>query len=171
MLILIKDMKQLKFSALMDIYTESNYRKAAAEHPDLSVNEALFLVESDFYHYLKYDFFPVSESYYAIWEEKGKWVSSLRMEPYMDGMLLAGLETHPGQRAKGFAGLLIKHTLEQLPPDIKVYSHVDKDNLASLKAHSRCGFVNFLPYAAYIDGHVDDRSVTMLYAGGQGKRC
>lgn len=171
MLILIKDMKQLKFSALMDIYMESNYRKAAAEHPDLSVNEALFLIENDFYHYLKYVFFPASEAYYAIWEEQGQWVSALRMEPYTDGMLLTGLETHPDHRTKGFAGMLIQHTLEQLPPGTKVYSHIDKANLASLKTHSRFGFVKLLTFAAYIDGRVDDRSVTMLYTRGQGKRC
>ncbi len=157
MLILAQSLRELQFSRLMEVYIEGNLEKA---EDGLSLLEA----EQAFYQYLKEDFFTASGAVYYIWAEQGRYVSALRLEPYKDGLLLEGLETAPDQRRKGYAGALIRGMLavEKVRP---IYSHVHKNNTASLKVHEGCGFRRVAECAAYIDGSVNDRACTMKLEG------
>ena len=98
---------------------------------------------------------------YALWVENGKYVSALRLEPYEDGLLLEALETIPSQRRKRYAQQLIRAVQAQFPQ--KIYSHISKKNTASLMVHQKCGFVQILDYAKYIDGSFVRTAVTLRY--------
>ena len=161
MLRIFTSSRDLRFGALMDVYAESNEEKAN-ERPDLPRGFALELAEQDFRQYLNEVFFPTSGAILALWEMQGKYVCALRLEPYKDGFLLAGLETHPDQRKKGYAATLIA-AVQQRMESVKIYSHVNKRNVASLKTHEKCGFRVISDRAVYINGSVDSRCYTFLY--------
>jgi len=94
----------------------------------------------------------------------GRYVSALRLEPYRDGLLLEALETAPEQRRKGFAAALIRAVQCFLEGKTKLYSHVDKRNLSSLKVHEKCGFriVSEQGYD-YLHQEADDRDFGLEY--------
>lgn len=164
MLILAHSLRDLRFGELMMVYTDSN-REAASDRPSLPDAFALQLAEQDMYQYMKDVFFTTSGSLCAIWEEQGRYVSALRLEPYRDGFLLEALETAPDCRKKGYAASLIRAVQRYLTTQggTKLYSHVDKRNQASLKTHESCGFSVISDRAVYIDGSVDYRCCTMCY--------
>ncbi len=151
MLLTVTRLKDLSFSMLMEVYMEGNREKGD-----------VLRAEQDFYQYLREVFFPTEGALYCIWEEKGCYVSALRLEPYRDGWLLAALETAPQARQKGYAGKLIR-AVQQMYPDKKLYSHVSKRNLPSLKTHEKCGFQKILDHAVYADGSVLRSSVTLCW--------
>lgn len=153
MLLVAKSLKELNFTALMEVYIEGNLEKA---------EEGLTLLqaEQEFYGYLQDVFFAVPGAVYCIWEESGEYVSALRLEPYKDGWLLEALETAPRQRRQGYAERLICQVL-QLPEYNKIYSHVHKKNLPSLRIHGKCGFCRISERAVYIDGSVNHNACTM----------
>ena len=161
MLILVTSLRQLRFGELMEVYADSNEEKAT-DWPNLPHGYALTLAEQDFRQYLDEVFFKTDGALCAVWEESGKYVSVLRLEPYRDGLLLEGLETHPEQRKKGYAGMLISAVQQHLGP-VKIYSHVSKRNLASLRTHEKCGFAKISDHAVYINGSVDYRCCTLIY--------
>lgn len=150
MLFIARSMKELNFSQLMAVYAESNGQK----------EEGMLAAEQDFYQYLRESFFKTPGAYYAVWLSEGKYVSAFRMEPYKDGVLLEGLETVPNQRRKGFAQMLM---CAVLPREKKVYSHVSKRNIPSLKVHEKCGFRRISEQAVYIDGSVDGKCCTLCF--------
>lgn len=152
MLYLAKSLQQLQFGKLMDVYTESNAEKAE--------DAGLLQAEQDFYQYLRDCFFATPGAVYAIWQEQGAYMSALRLEPYKDGLLLAALETAPQHRRKGYACRLIRAVLTEFAGN-KIYSHVSKQNLPSLAVHEICGFKKISDSAAYIDGSVNRRAVTL----------
>lgn len=164
MLILAHSLGELRFPELMELYADSN-REAAADWPDLPPLFALELAERDHRQYLQGVFFRTPGAMMAVWETQGSYVSALRLEPYRDGLLLAGLETAPAHRKKGYAGILIRavqtHLRQQGP--VKLYSHVSKRNTASLRTHESCGFRQIADGAVFINGSVDYRSNTLLY--------
>ena len=104
MLIIAKSFKELSFSKLMEVYLEGNLENGNELWPELSEGEQLIYAEQEFYQYLTKVFFPTHQAVYAIWEEKGKYVSALRLEPFKDGLLIEALETAPEERQKGYAG-------------------------------------------------------------------
>ena len=157
-------LKDVSFSQLMRVYEEGNRENAREFWPDLDENQALIRAEQEFYQYLKQVFFTTENARYCIWTEKGRYISALRLEPYRDGLLLEALETEPGERRKGYAAKLIRGVQEQLPGD-KIYSHVSKRNLASLRTHERCGFRIIADNAVYADGSVTNRSYTLCWEG------
>ena len=157
MLLIMKRLEELDFSALMDVYIEGNLEKAE-EYGD----GGLLRAEWEFRDYLREDFFRQRNAFYAVWEEKGKYVSALRLEPHKDGWLLEALETAPDRRRKGYAKMLIGAVLELMGQTI-VYSHVSKRNEASLRTHYACGFRKHLDYVVYLDGSVSRRAVTLKY--------
>ena len=161
MLILATSLRQLRFGELMEVYADSNAEKAT-DWPNLPSGYALTLAEQDFRQYLQEVFFPTPDAICAIWEENGKYISALRLEPYKDGLLLEGLETHPAHRKKGHAAALIA-AVQQHFGTAKIYSHVNKRNIASLKTHEKCGFKQISDHAVYINGNVDYRCCTLLY--------
>ena len=146
MLYMARSLGELNFSQLMEVYIEGT--------------QGLLQAEQDFYQYLREVFFATPDDVYAIWQENGRYVSALRLEPYKDGLLLAALETAPEHRRKGYAEALIRSIL---PDSGKVYSHVHKRNRPSLRLHEKCGFRRISETAAYLDGSVNDRCCTLCY--------
>lgn len=162
MLIIAGKLKEISFSSLMAVYEEGNREKAAQEWPDQPPEFALQMAEQDFYRYLRESFFTTSGAAYAFWEVNGKYVSALRLEPYRDGLLLEALETAPDERRKGYAEALLCAVLDRVG-DKKVYSHVHKQNVPSLRIHEKCGFLRIQEFAAYIDGSVNGRCCTFCH--------
>ncbi len=163
MLKIAVSMKDLSFSRLMEVYREGNLENGAERWPELSEDRQLLLAEQDVYDYLHETFFRTRGASYAIWEEEGKYRSALRLEPYRDGFLLEALETDPGDRRKGYAEKLIR-AVQHRTGGTKIYSHVHKSNVPSLKLHEKCGFRRTMEYAAYIDGSFNHRCCTMVYS-------
>ena len=162
MLIVAKNLRELTFGKLMDVYQEGNLENGQERWPEEPVGRQIALAEEDFYSYLQQVFFKIEGAIYLIWEEKGKYVCALRLEPYRDELLLTALETHPQMRKRGFAEKLVKAALEYAG-DIAVYSHVSKKNIPSLRTHEKCGFEKILDYAVYADGSVNDRCYTLRH--------
>ena len=162
MLILARSIRDLSFSRLMEVYTEGNLENAEEFYPDLPEGQKLMQAEQDFYQYLNEVFFRTSGAVYAIWEEQGAYVSALRLEPYRDGRLLEALETAPSRRRQGYGVQLIKAVQEQFSNQ-RIYSHVGKKNVASLRVHEKCGFRRISEHAAYIDGSVNQRACTLSW--------
>lgn len=165
MLKIIYSMRQLSFSQLMEVYEESNILNGQEKYPNASTNVQIREAEQDFYQYLSEIFFCQSNSFYGIWMEGEKYISALRIEPYLDGLLLCALETLPNARRNGYACLLIASVLRYLTEQGSgtLYSHVSKRNTASLNAHLKCGFQVVKDYAVYSDGSVLPGSYTLAY--------
>ena len=89
----------------------------------------------------------------------------MRLEPYEDGLLIEALETRPDCRRKGYATDLINATISYLRAGgpYKIYSHVQKDNGASLLVHYKCGFSILSENAMYIDGTYHNDAFTLVY--------
>ena len=163
MLILVHSLRDLRFGELMEVYADSN-REKAKDWPNLPPMFALQLAEQDHREYLRDVFFRTPGAVLAVWEEDGIYVSALRLEPYKDGLLLNALETAPIHRKKGYAAGLIRAVQENLG-NVKIYSHVNKRNIPSLKTHEACGFRVISDCAVFLSGSVDYRSCTLLYEG------
>ena len=159
MLCLARKSKELNFSQLMEVYGEGNRENGVRLWPDLSENQQILRAEQDFIAYLREDFFWVEDAYYAIWEEDGRYLSALRLEPFEDGLLLEALETRPDCRGRGYATKLLQAVLAQ--ESRTIYSHVEKKNTASLRTHEKCGFVKISDCARYIDGSVSAGAFTL----------
>ena len=164
MLKMIHNMKEISFPALMEVYGETNGKTGREEWPDLPEGFALQQAEQDFYQYLRDVFFKTEGAFYALWEAEGKVVSALRAEPYRDGLLLEALETHPSERRKGYGRALLQGVVAHTA-GIKLYSHIEKRNEASMQLHTSCGFVKAEDFAVYIDGSVNYRGSTYCYRG------
>lgn len=165
MLVLAKSIKELDFRLLMEVYQQENEKRAEDEWANLPRGFALEMAEQNFHRYLTHIFFPTPGSVYAMWEIDGRYVSALRLEPYKDGLLLEGLETAPEERKKGYAAALIRFIQQMLKQQgsFKLYSHVEKKNLASLRTHQACGFQEISDHAVFIDGSVNYRACTLCY--------
>ena len=152
MLSIARNLGQLSFGKLMEVYLEANQEHGAELAPEETEERQLQLSEEDFYTYLHDSFFKKPDAVYCIWEEAGNYVSALRLEPYRDGLLLEALETAPKRRRQGYATRLMNAVLFTLSEQgsVCVYSHVSKKNIPSLKTHQHCGFQIILDYAAYI---------------------
>ena len=155
----------IDFAKLMDLYAEGNRENARYHYPNDDAYVGVLKVEQDFYQYLREVFFRVEGAVYAVWVEKGMYISALRLEPYGDGLLLEALETHPKYRRKGYAKKLIEAVLLGLKDKgiTAVYSHINKRNVASLQTHITCGFQRISERATYIDGSVTHASCTMAF--------
>ncbi len=166
MLKIFHNMNSLDFGALMEVYAETNRISGQTCYAKLPHSEQLLCAEQDFYAYLHDCFFCQRGAFYAVWIAEGAYVSALRIEPYTDGLLLAGLETAPNARRRGYASALIKAVLAYLrdKPCIRLYSHVAKNNAASLAAHKSCGFQLVSDHASLIDGSVLRSACTVCYS-------
>lgn len=154
---------ELNFDKLMQIYAEAIEENGREFYPNVDRFESILRARDDFYQYLREVFFPVRGAFYAILVEDGVYMSALRMEPYRDGLLLEAVETAPQYRKKGYATVLLKHVLGSLGRS-RVYSHVSKNNLASIRLHTSCGFEKVSDSAAYIDGSVSTRACTFCFS-------
>ena len=165
MFCIARNLGQLSFGKLMEVYREANQEHGAEVAPGEPEERQIALSEQDFFAYLHDSFFTRPDAVYCILEQDKRYVSALRLEPYMDGLLLEALETAPNQRQKGYAVQLIQSAQQMLEQQgsVRIYSHVSKKNLPSLKTHFHCGFEVYQHYAAYIDGSVNDRAYTLRY--------
>lgn len=161
-LIIANRLGELSFGKLMEVYSEGNLEKGQELWPDEPEGRQMALAEQEFYQYLQQVFFRTPDARYLILEESGRYLSALRLEPYRDGLLLAALETAPEYRNKGYGAQLVQAALESVGA-MKVYSHVEKGNTASLRVHEKCGFSRVLEHAVYADGSVDDRCCTLCH--------
>ena len=161
-LIIARSLRDIAFGKLMDVYAEGNLENGQDLWPDEPESRQTALAEQEFYQYLQQVFFKTEGAQYLIWEEKGRYASALRLEPYRDGLLLEALETAPHLRRKGFAEKLIRAAQKNVKGE-KIYSHVHKRNVPSLRIHEKCGFMKVLDFAVYADGSVNDRCATLLY--------
>lgn len=155
-------LSHIRFGQLMQVYAEGVEDNGKEFYPDLSENQQILRAEQDFYAYLQTGFFSQPGDLYCIWEEKGEYVSALRLQRYQDGLLLEALETHPNHRRRGYACRLIRAVLEELHPE-KLYSHIGHRNLASQATHLKCGFRKISDHARYADGSVNSHCGTYLY--------
>lgn len=164
MLRMIYSMKGLDLGQLMTVYTESNRENGKTFYPYLSANEQLLQVEQDLFSYIR-EFFRNDQTFYAVWAPEGRYAAALRMEPYLDGLLLEALETAPEARGKGYATALVEAVIAKLREhgSIPVYAHVSKKNPASLKVHRNCGFEIVKDHAAFVDGSVSNDTCTLCY--------
>jgi len=160
MLRIARSITELNFTHLMEVYAESNRENGEEFYPEMPEGQRLLQTEQDFYQYLRESFFKTQGAYYALWVEKGVYVSALRIEPYKDGVLLEALETAPEHRRKGYAKQMVTAVLAG---EKKVYSHVGKRNLPSLRVHEACGFCRISEQAVYIDGSVNAKCCTLCF--------
>lgn len=163
MLRIIRSVGELNFYGLMQIYEESNQAHAREDYP--GCDDGLLQVQMDVYAYLRDVFFRISGAKCCVWEENGRAVCALRLEPYQDGLLLTALETHPEFRRKGFAKKLITAVLETV--NEPVYSHISRGNFASIAVHGQCGFVKRKDTAVLLDGTVTAKMDTYVKVGDQ----
>ena len=166
MLIIARTLAELDFPQLMNIYIEANREHGEDLWPEKSEEEQILLSEQDFHTFLQERFFTKAGALCMIWSIQGSYVSALRLEPYRDGYLMEALETSPDERRKGYACDLIAAMQEWIgkKDTEKVYSHVSKRNIPSLKTHLHCGFEIIMDYSVYSDGTHNDRAYTMCYS-------
>jgi len=155
---------EVRFDDLMEVYSQSN-QEAAARMCNIPPAFALEMAEQDFCQYLREVFFQTPGAIYIILEDDDRYVSAARLEPYRDGLLLAGLETRPSARKRGYATQLLQGIQKYLTKlgGKRLYSHVHKKNIPSLRLHEKLGFREISDMAVYLDGSVDNHSVTLCY--------
>lgn len=141
MLKLVTKCRELDFSRLAAVY-EENIRDLGEFYNDTC------------------DFLSRPETAYAIWIEDDQYVAALRIEPYKDGSLIAGLETAPSLRCRGHAKALLLEVVTYFSGK-KLYSHVSMKNAASLAVHRACGFEKFHDGAILLDGSACSNFVTL----------
>ena len=162
MLCLAHRLKDIDIGALWDLYRDALQNNAQELYSNESRGYALLLAEGDFYEYLRSSFFATEGAVYAFWKENNRYLSGLRLEPYRDGLLIEALETDPGHRRMGYGKLLMQAVLVQYAGNT-IYSHIHKQNTASLQLHFSCGFHRVSDQAVYIDGSVNDRCYTLAW--------
>ncbi len=162
MLKIVNRMNDFSFGKLMEVYEEGNLENGQDMWPDEPEGRQIALAEQEFYSYLQQVFFKTEGAVYLIWEEQGVYVSALRLEPYQDGLLLEALETAPRYRNMGYGVRLVSAAVAYANGK-KIYSHVSRKNIPSLRTHEKCGFVKVSDHALYADGSVDDRCCTLCH--------
>ena len=106
--------------------------------------------------YLQYDFFCRPRAVVCLWLEAEEAVSALRLDPWKDGLLLAGLETAPAYRRRGYAQALLLAVCSYLTEQgsAVLYSHIDHRNIPSIRVHEKSGFRKISDTARLLDGTV-----------------
>lgn len=160
MLKIIGSADQLPYGPIMDIYECSNRENGKRNYPRLAGPEQLLLSEQDFYAYLQ-NILNENLGMIAIWSAQNRAVAALRLEKYRDGLLLAGIETAPAERRKGYAASLV-HAVVKHFPNCKIYSHIFNENRASTDLHIKCGFKKISDKAVLLDGSTTNEASTYL---------
>ena len=133
---------------------------------DLDIEKLMLLYSGDdeLLRYLQDTFFDGGASCYVILDDGVRYLSALRLEPYKDGLLLSGFQTHPDFRNRGYGTMLLERVVKLFSVDgMNIYSHIHNRNGASLKLHSRCGFKKLSDAAVLLDGTVTSQYITMVY--------
>lgn len=160
MLLIARKITDLSYDKLMTVYSETVSETAKQQFSREPEYYALQLAEQDWYQYLKDCFFTTKNAFAAVWIVDGKYVSIFRAEPYMDGVLIAGLETSPEARGKGYATALLTAALAHMNGSI--YSHIRKNNAVSIRVHEKCGFQKVMDTAWCLDGSFSSKMGTWV---------
>lgn len=132
------------FSALMRVYIEGNEDNAGYFYPDKPLSEGIKLAENDFRKFLD-SFFAKEGNRYFVLDNDGEFLSALRLRTFEGFYYLEALETAPCHRRKGYAVSLISQVCEYLGletgKEVVIRDCVSKNNIASLGAHRKAGFV------------------------------
>lgn len=163
MLKIIQSVSEVDFQQLCNIYEEYFAQDLIDCHSEVSAF-ALLQKQQEFYCFLL-EFLKADGSIYAVWIDDGRYCSALRLEKYLDGYLLTGLETATDMRRRGYASNLIKSVIEYCDANARlpIYSHISNNNVPSVKVHKNNGFCAIKDIAVYLDGSVDHRSKTYCY--------
>lgn len=166
MLKIVRSIRELDMDQMSKVYIESIAQKGAQDYPQLCADLQFLYAFQDLYSYLR-EYFRHPRSAYAIWTLDGCYICALRLEEYRDGYLITALETRPDERNRGYAGELLRCVVEYASNEfcLPLYSHIDTSNFASLAVHKKAGFRLLHHYAAYLDGSVDHKSVTLSFPG------
>lgn len=164
MLKIFRNIGQLDFRQLMDVYEETNYLTGKKEYPRKPENLQILYAEQDFYGYLEI-FFADPQACYAVWVVDGVYKAALRLEQHCDGVLITALEVPRSARHAGFATSLVQAVQAYCRDNAAgpLYSHVAKGNLPSLNLHKKCGFQVIAETAEFLDGTVHSDHVTLYY--------
>ena len=160
MLEYIFDIKSLPFMEICQVYEQS--LACGLEHENSGETARYWKEENDLYLQLQ-DFFANRDSRMAVWRTVDGIQAALRLEHHRDGLLLFALETRPDSRRKGFASSLVEQVLADLDAGEIIYSHVRKDNSASMQLHFKCGFTVHSDVGRLLDGSVSNAYVTLKY--------
>lgn len=165
MLLIAHSLKELSFDKLMELYKSDNLERASKEYPNLSPYRGLERIEDEFYSYLQDGFFRQRGARYFILMEEDRYISAMRIEPYLDGVLINALETALDYRRQGYGELLFRQSLSLLNNEGagKVYSHIYRNNKASSNLHKKCGFTLAYPYARFLDGTTSSAADTYVH--------
>jgi len=165
MMQIFDNLSQVQYSELMDVYEESNILAGLENYPGEDKYTSRMLAEQDYYQYLSQVFFHISGSYLVVWMEQGRYISALRLEPYQDGLLIAGIETAPAYRRRGYARRLLTETVSCFTDQRHaiLYAHIFKDNKASISLHETCGFCKFADKATFLDGTMSTQAYTYYF--------
>ena len=163
MLQIIRDFRKLNMGQLSRLYEEEIQFNGAKNYPYLDQNRQILESEQDAYAYYR-EFLSQSDAFFAVWLEDQHYQCGMRVEPYRDGVLITGLETHPSCRCSGYASMLMEQTRDYLLDNgvTKIYSHIRNDNLPSIRVHRKCGFIKIQDTASFLDHSADIHSGTYL---------
>lgn len=158
----IKNMRELNFGALMEVYKDNPEIYGIADGTDRNAENS-FQTQQMFYHYLRDVFFRDPRAFYAVWDAERGYLAALRIEPYRDGVLIEALETAPEARGTGVASALLKALLVECRKLQfgKIYAHIRKDNAISLHLHQKCGFSIISESAVLVDGSFSSEYYTL----------
>jgi len=169
MLIEFSEMKENEMYRLAhEIYAEASLAIAKEKCPEQEdLSESIREEEDYFVGFLK-RFMEKEKNRYYVWEVDGKWVSALRLTELDGFCYLEALETAPEHRRKGYAASLIGEVLAALKTRgrVTIRSNVNKNNVASLATHKKCGFKIELENGVNcLTGEVRESVYGMIYEG------
>ncbi len=157
---------------LMHIYAQSNRENIAHFFPDCTdETQGMKMVETEFTAYIKNEFFAGEGNAYYVLEVGGAWVSALRLHSMKDFYYMEALETAPEFRNMGYGSKLLSELLCALKAKgaFVLRDNVDKENVASLALHKKCGFKIAEGEAFdYLSNEPDPYSFGMIYSYSMG---
>ena len=121
------------------------------------------LAEEDFYRYLSQVIFRSPGAFTPSGRKTGGMSAPCVWNRTGTGFYWKRWRLPPEQRRKGFAAALIRAVQCFLDGKTKLYSHVDKRNLSSLKVHEKCGFRRVADFAVCVDGSVNQKMYTLCW--------
>lgn len=161
MLMLIHNLKDICYEQLMRVYAQAIAENGEHYYPRKGHTTQVILAEQDLYEYFRI-MLQDPNAHLAVWTSHDRYEAVLRLEPYHDGLLIAGLETAPEARCRGYATSLLLSVVQQFS-SVRLYSHINKQNMISLHIHEKCGFQRVSDRAVYLDGSVSSDAYTYIF--------
>lgn len=160
MIIIADSIKKIDFSQLAILCVDEVEQIRKERFRSFEETKGYDLASEEFYFYLCSSFFPVGGLYF-VYEENGRYISSVRFDPYEDGYLLNALCTASDVRRKGHGTRLVEFAFMNLYHS-NIYSHVSERNVISRKFHEKLEFSVLHNYARMLDGSVRNDHLTYI---------